>query len=85
MIYTIEVHELINKKLDVIGVETMIFKRTNKDDLKDCVKEAVLYVDGNVFADINDRNFLFEEEFQSYPAAYERFKWERSTLSNYLD
>lgn len=85
MIYTIEVHELINKKLDVIGVETMMFWRTHKGDLKDCVKEAVLYVDGKDFNDINDRNFLIEEEFQSYSAAHKRFKWEKSTLSNYLD
>jgi hypothetical protein len=85
MIYTLEVHELLNKNNDVIGAEAMMLQRTDDGDLKDCVAEAEIFVEGNDFNDIEDRDFLIEDEFDSYEEAFDSFKWERINLKNYLD
>jgi len=86
MIYTLEVHELLNKNNDVIGAEAMMLQRTDDGDLKDCVAEAEIFVEGNDFNDIDRRvSHLIEDEFDSYEKAIDSFKWERINLKNYLD
>ena len=84
MIYTLEVHELLNKNNDVIGAEAMVFERTDDGDLKDCKVEEDVFVKGYNFEDIEDRNFLIEDEFDRYEEAFDSFKWERTNLKNYL-
>ena len=84
MIYTLEVHELLNKNNDVIGAEAMVFERTDDGDLKDCKVEEDVFVKGYNFEDIEDRNFLIEDEFDRYEEAFDSFKWERINLKNYL-
>ena len=85
MIYTLEVHELINKNNDVIGAEAMVFLRTNDGELKDCLAEKEVFVNSNDLDNVEDRNFLIEDEFNTYEEAYNSFKWESNTLKNYLN
>ena len=84
MIYTLEVHELLNKNNDVIGAEAMVFLRTNDGELKDCLAEEEIFVEGSDFDDIKDRNFIIEDEFERYEEAYDSFKIEQINLENYL-
>ena len=84
MIYTLEVHELLNKNNDVIGAEAMVFLRTNYGELKDCLAEEEMFVEGSDFDDIKDRNIIIEDEFERYEEAYDSFKIEQINLENYL-
>mgnify|MGYP003652080091 CR=1 FL=1 len=68
----------------VIGAEAMVFERTDDGDLKDCKVEEDVFVKGYNFEDIEDRNFLIEDEFDRYEEAFDSFKWERTNLKNYL-
>ena len=84
MIYTLEVHELLNKNNDVIGAEAMVFQRTDDYELKDCMAEQEVFLEGNDFDDIEDRNYLVEEEFDNLEKANNSFKFEVINLKNYL-
>tara|TARA_B100000902_G_scaffold108276_2_gene109987 strand:+ start:13512 stop:13790 length:279 start_codon:yes stop_codon:yes gene_type:complete len=84
MIYTLEVHQLLNKNNDIIGAEAMVFKRTDDGDLKDCMSEEDIFVNGYDFEDIEDRNFLIENEFEYLSQAEDSFKRERKNLKDYI-
>ena len=84
MIYTLEVHQLLNKNNDIIGAEAMVFERTDDGNLKDCKAEEEIFVKGNNFEDIEDRNFLIENEFDLLSQAFNSFKRERKNLKDYI-
>ncbi len=84
MIYTLEINELLNKNNDVIGAEAMVFLRTNDGEIKDCLSEKEVFVNGNDLDNVEDRNFLIEDEFNIYQEACNSFEWESNTLKNYL-
>ena len=84
MKYELQVNELQNKEGDLIGAEVLLYERNNKDELLDCLAEHEIFIKGNDFDDIDDRNFIIERELTNIDAARDYFKWYKATLIDYI-
>jgi len=84
MYYTVEVHQLLNKKHDVIGSCVIAFKRDENYNLLECLNDYYKFVSGEGHAHIDDRNFIIEDEFNSAKDMENAYNFHKETLSNFL-
>lgn len=84
MYYVIEVHKLLNKEQDVIGSCVIAFSRDKKHNLIGCLNDHYKFVGGQGHKDIDDRDFIIEDEYKCSDEMENAYNFHKETLDNFL-
>lgn len=84
MYYTVEVHQLLNKKQNVIGSCVIAFKRDENHKLIGCLNDHYKFTGEEGHVNVDDRNFIIEDEFNSAKEMENTYEFHKENLSNFL-
>jgi|14_taG_2_1085336.scaffolds.fasta_scaffold03978_7 hypothetical protein len=84
MYYTVEVHQLLNKKQNVIGSCVIAFKRDENHNLIGCLNDYYKFTGEEGHVNVDDRNFIIEDEFNSAKEMENTYEFHKENLTNFL-